>query len=223
MRKNARSSKERRNGFWHACERGTIMTWGILLGLIVVAAAIKRCTGHAARSRTAERTVDVAKRLEDQIAATQADPEIINHILFLESVAIQLARNPNPYLQNHTPNHGLIRISAWENGVEFYASTFNVHKGLEEFRTLLQNKSEDYAETFLTAAGFQGIVVTDFLRYISEFSCELGVYGSISVKYAPSIPAGTGNIYYCILRERLLKQWSDLPFEFHSTYIDVFL
>ncbi len=107
--------------------------------------------------------------------------------------------------------------------MEFYASTFNVYKGLDEFRALLQNKSEDYAETFLTAAGFQGIVVADFLRYISETSCELGAYGSISVKYAPAIPAGTGNTYYCILRDRLLEQWKDLPFEFRSTYIDVSL
>lgn len=199
------------------------MIWGILLGLIVVAAAIKRCTGHSARSSSAERTADAANTPEDQTTATQADPEIINQILFLESVAIQLARNPNPYLQNHTPNHGFIRISAWENGVEFYASTFNVYKGLEEFRALLQNKSEDYAETFLTAAGFQGIVVADFLRYISETNCELGAYGSISVKYAPSIPAGTGNTYYYMLRDRLLEQWKDLPFEFHSTYIGVSL
>ena len=186
------------------------MIWGILLGLIIAAAAIKRCTGYAARSRSVERTADAANTPEDQTTATQADPEIINHILFLESVAIRLAKNTNPFLQNHTPNHGFIRVSAWENGVEFYASTFNVYKGLDEFRTLLQNKSEDYAETFLTAAGFQEIVVADFLRYIS-------------VKYAPSIPAGTGNTYYGILQDRLLEQWNDLPFEFRGTYIDVSL
>ena len=220
MRKNTCLSKKT---FGHDCGRGKDMIWGILLGLIIAAAAIKRCTGYAARSRSVERTADAANTPEDQTTATQADPEIINHILFLESVAIRLAKNPNPFLQNHTPNHGFIRVSAWENGVEFYASTFNVYKGLDEFRTLLQNKSEDYAETFLTAAGFQEIVVADFLRYISETSCELGAYGSISVKYAPSIPAGTGNTYYDILQDRLLEQWNDLPFEFRGTYIDVSL
>lgn len=85
-------------------EGGKDMIWGILLGLIIAVAAIKRCTGYAARSRSVERTADAANTPEDQTTATQADPEIINHILFLESVAIRLAKNPNPFLQNHTPN-----------------------------------------------------------------------------------------------------------------------
>ena len=205
------------------------MIWGILFGIIVAACIVKICTKNPQKSKRAKSDTDPTKDMNETIAQppSQVDSEIMERIAFFTSVAVKLARSSNPNLPNQAPYHGLIRILTGDcqaqSYVEFYAATFNIYQGLEEFHALLRDKTTEHAEQFLRTVGFREVSVCDFFRYVSEAKCELGPYGSISVKYTPNIPKGMGRSYYDEIRCFLSQQWSELAPEYHKSYIDVSL